>query len=538
MAGKNKKTSARYAFIALLVALFACVIAALLAAGRGMIAMNIFSLDDAKLNALNIALSVSAALVVIGVGTYAIMSPDSISGLFTARRVRYGANLLITLIAFLGIVFAVNFIAYQNPDLLGSPWDWTEDQSNTLAPETLQTLALLSKPVKATAFYTQNLSSQSAEDLLKKFKAVGKGNFDYEFVDPTRDPLRAHEAGITGDGKILLTMGEAKEVAAYASEQELVKALIRLISPEKRVIYFLQGHGEGGFEMGGELSYSTAKDTLESKNYVVETLNLLTTKDIPEDASLIVVAGPKKPVSQDEVNRLKAYVDGGGSLLVMEDPTPLTEFGKQTDPLNEYLKKDWGVTLNNDVVIDYVNTQNPLVAVSSNVGVHPITQNLTVDYIVILPQARSLTILGERENVKQTALLLTSEQSWGETELSSNAPAQFNEGKDAQGPLTLAVAAENTVTKGRVVVFGNSIFAADNGGFEAYGNGNIFINSVDWAAEQENLINLTVRERKFRVFTPPDNIWMIILIVLTVFGLPGLVALTGFFSWLARRSKG
>ena len=62
--------------------------------------------------------------------------------------------------------------------------------------------------------------------------------------------------------------------------------------------------------------------------------------------------------------------------------------------------------------------------------------------------------------------------------------------EDNPGPLTMAVAGENSSTSGRVVVFGNSFFAT-NEAFDAYGNGNIFVNSVDWAAEQENLINIT-----------------------------------------------
>jgi ABC-type uncharacterized transport system involved in gliding motility auxiliary subunit len=73
----------------------------------------------------------------------------------------------------------------------------------------------------------------------------------------------------------------------------------------------------------------------------------------------------------------------------MEDPVAVTEFGDSPDPLANYLTSDWGITLNKDIVIDLVNTQNPFQAVSSQIAQHPITQNLTQNYIVILPQARS-----------------------------------------------------------------------------------------------------------------------------------------------------
>jgi ABC-type uncharacterized transport system involved in gliding motility auxiliary subunit len=193
--------------------------------------------------------------------------------------------------------------------------------------------------------------------------------------------------------------------------------------------------------------------------------------------------------------------------------------------------------LNNDVVIDLVNTQNPFQAVSSQVGVHPITTNLTQNYIVILPQARSISIGEQKENVTQTAIILTTDQSWGETELVANESPAFTEGKDTPGPLNLAVAGENTATKGRVVVFGNSVFASDQV-FDAYGNGNIFINSVDWAAEQENLLNITPREPTLRTYTPPTQGRFIIMVITSVLVLPGLVVFAGVSSWLARRRKG
>ncbi len=542
MAGKNKNQNAQYALIALIVALAACISTALIGAVKGVLALEMFSLDESTLNTVNIIFQVSIALIFIGLAVYAILVPDKIRRFLSGRQARYGSNSLIMIVAFLGIVFAVNYLAYQNPDFLGAPWDFTEDQSNTLTPETLQTLASLPAKVTATGFFTDNLSSSEAGDLLKRYKENSNGKFEYSFVNPDLDPIAAREAGITGDGKILLQMGETKEIASYADESEITKALIRLISPEKRVVYFLQGHGEAPLDFSDtQAAMTIAKETLESKNYTVSELNLLNTKEIPEDAELIVIAGPMKPLTSDEVNRLKTYVDNGGALLVMQNPIPVTEFGNSPDPLNEYLTNDWGISFNNDLVIDFVNTQNPLQAVSSNVGFHPITQNLTQNYIVILPQARSLSITGEKENITQTALLLTTEQSYGETNLNlgedSSFTPEFNQGEDIQGPLNLAVAAENSATNGRVVVFGNSLFATDDV-FDVYGNGNIFVNSVDWAAEQEDLINLTFREPKIRTFTPPGNLQFILIIVMAIFVLPGAVVLAGITSWIARRRKG
>ncbi len=533
MAGKKKNPYAKYAIIGLLVALLACVSTGLVGMAKVLVSMKMFTLENT--DGLNLALQISLGVLVLGIAAYAIMSPDSIRRFFTGRQARYGSNSLILAIAVLGIIFVVNYLVFNNPQ----SWDLTEDKSNTLADETLQILATLPEKVTATAFYTASLDSSSADEILLKFKTNSNGKFDYSFVDPDINPAAAREAGITGDGKILLQMGETKEIASFVSEEELARTMIRLISPEPRAVYFLQGHGEPGIETGGEISYSIAKSTLETKNYTVGTLNLLSAGEIPVDALAIIIAGPTKPLSTREVNLLKTYVDGGGSLVVMEDPRFFTEFGEAPDPLAAYLVSEWGISLNEDLIIDYSGvTQNALDAASLQYNTHPITQNLNQQYIVILPQARSISIATVSDQVVATPLLNTSENSWGETsELLADQNPEFDETTDLPGPLTMAAAGENNTTSGRVVVVGNSLFATDEI-FDAYGNGNLFINSVDWAAEQEDLLSIPPRETTTRAFLPPTQGRFLFLVIMVVFVVPGMVVFAGVYSWFTRRKRG
>lgn len=533
MAKKPQNTAEKYAFIPLIVAAIACVSAVLVGLFKGAQGLGIFTPTNP--NVWNIALEISVGLIVVGLAAYALMTPDTVRRFFSGRQARYGSNSLILSLAFIGILVVANYLAFKNP----KTWDFTEDKSNTLAPETLQILATLPQKVHATAFYSANLPKDTADQLLKKFKTNSNGKFDYEFVDPDTNPVAAREAGVTGDGKILLTMGQQKEISSFASETELTRTMIRLVSPGARAVYFLQGHGEPTLDSGGDAtnSFSTAKSTLESKNYTVNALNLAQDKKIPDDALAIVIAGPKKPITDQEASLLKDYVDKGGSLVVLEDPIQFTEFGTSPDPLANYLATDWGITLNNDVVIDLVNTQNPFEAVSSQYSTtHPITMNMTQKYIVILPEARSISIKNP-ENVTDTPIILTTDQSWGETNLVANETPKYDAETDFIGPLTLAAAGENSTTKGRVVVFGNSLFATDQF-FNSYGNGNIFVNSVDWAAEQENIINITPREPIARTFQPPTSLGLVGILIFSVFLLPGAVVVAGISSWISRRRRG
>ncbi len=539
MARKKKNPAARYAVIGLVVAIIACISSGLIGATKGMIALEMFPGQNTE--TLDLALQISLGLIVVGLAAYAIMTPDTIRRFISGRQARYGSNSLIMTLAFAGIIIVVNILVYQNPDFLGAPWDFTEDKSNTLAPETLQALATLPEKVTATAFYSISLNRSSAEELLSKFKVNSQGRFDYTFIDPDQNPIAAREAGITGDGKIMLQMGEHKEIASFASETDLTRALIRLISPDERVLYFLEGHGEAGIkgDNQNQIAYSIAAETLQSKNYTVNTLNLLSSNKIPEDALAIIIAGPQKPLSDGEVTLLGKYLDEGGSLVVMENPTAVTEFGDAADPLAGYLEKNWGITLNNDIIFDF-SSQQPLNAISSYANQHPITQNLSQNYSVIMPQARSIAISQPApDGVTLTPLISTSENSWGETQLSGdpNEQYKYDEGVDFIGPLNMAVAGENTNTKGRMVVFGNSIFASDEV-FDVYGNGNMFVNSVDWAAEQEDLINITPRQQVTRTMKQIQNWQFIAIILLSIIVLPGAIIFMGISSWLTRRRRG
>lgn len=533
MDDRQQTTTRKYSVLALVFALLACIATFFLGIMRGLFSMQMFSgLQAEELNRYLIA---SVGLIVLGLATYAILEPDRVRRFFTGRQARYGSNSLIMTLAFLGILIVGNVLAFQNPVKVR---DLTEDKVNTLSPELASALETLPQNVTATAFFSQNSSTESAETLLSNIKANSNGKFDYTFVNPDRDPQAALNAGITGDGKILLQMGDHKEIVAFVSETEILKGLLRLLNPGNNVVYFLTGHGEPDVEQPGEAALTRAKSTLESKNYTVKTLNLLAENEIPEDATVIVIAGPKKPVSQDEVKLLQDYLASGGSLIVMENPIPLTQFGDAADPLADLLAEDWGISFDNDVVIDLNSPQPTTAAAAYYDAGHPVTINMN-NLVTFFPFSRSLQMSGTKEGITLTPLIQTNERSWGETDFQSlTGGGQVGLDTDERpGPLTLAIAGENSSTGGRVVVFGTSTFAADQF-FDAYGNGDMFVNSVDWTSEQEDLANITPRTPTERTFNIPGQFQWIMILLGSVFVIPGLVVLAGISTWLTRRRQG
>lgn len=530
---KKQKTTARFAIVGTVLAVVGCVATGLLAILQGTIALKLFT--PAKPEAVPQWMGISAGVLVLGLALHAILDPAGVRRFLTGRQARYGSNALVMSLAFVGVLVVVNVLVYQNPHT----WDFTEGKQHTLAPQSIQALATLPQKVTAIAFFSTQSSTDTAKQLLTDFKSSSSGKFDYRFVDPNADPVLARTYGVTGDGKIVLTMGKLTETASFADENSITQAMIRLISPETRVIYFLTGHGEPDINGSDVTSLSRARETLESKNYTVKTLNLAAANKIPDDAKAIVVAGPSDPLLDQEITQIRSYVNKGGSLILLEDPTPFTKIGDQPDPLAKYLADDWGITLQNDVVIDLTSNQ-PFNAISASYSASAaVTQHLTS--VSIMPQARSLAIAKALPPaVTVTPLVMTSQQSWGETDLASLQSTQqiaFDAAVDFPGPLTLAASAENSTAKSRVVVFGNSVFAT-NKAFDAYANSDVFTNSVDWAAQQGTLINITPRTPVVRTFNPPAQIPFIAILLGSVILIPGLVLVAGISTWLARRRQG
>ena len=500
---------------------------------RAFAAVELYTPPDVEL--LNRILIIAASVFIIGFAVYALLDPERVRKFLTGRQVQYGSNSLILFIAFTGILIAINMLVEQYPQR----WDVTEDKQHTLAPETIQVLQSIPEPVYATAFYSIRLNTESAGDLLEDFKANSDGNFDYQFMDPDSNPVLVNQLGITGDGKILLQMGENQEIVTFASERELTGGLIRLLNPDKPVLYFLTGEGEHDIDNPGEASYTRVRQVLESKNYVVNTLNLQAQNTIPEDARAIVVAGPLVPLTENSVATIHSFLDAGGSLLFLSNPVPLTEFGESPDLLAEYLASDWGILLNNDIVIDPNSTASAFFAVAAQYAFHPITDKMQ-GVAAIFPLSRSITIDSENTDAVLTELVFTLDQSWGETDfnaLEQQQVPEFNEGVDLFGPMVLAVAAEKNSTDSRVVVFGSSSFAQD-GNFDFSGNGDMFVNAVDWLAEQESLIGLTEGDTTVRTFNPPGSLQFILTVVSAICVIPLAIIAAGFYAWFRRRQRG
>lgn len=498
-------------------------------AGAGFLSIAAALLTYLLTRELDLRVEVLLVLGVVLLAVAAVSRPEMVRTALTGRTARYGSNLGVFVVAFMGILALLNFLSDRHHRRM----DLTEMGEYTLSPQTVQILSGLTEPVSITAFFIEgDPQQQELQDILTEY-AYRTEKISYEFIDPDVEPFVAQQYGITSYGTIVFESGGRRQDIFAADEQDITGAILKVSRDTQKVVYFLTGHGErdpGGYEQSG---YSEMRDALERDNYVVSTLNLAISSTVPADASALIVAAPRSPLLEQETEAIKAYLEDGGKSLVLQEP------GAEVD-LGEILRR-WGVEYGDDVLIDPERAlfgMDPLSPVVDRFAFSEITKDLPG---VVISTARSVTRTVEQpEGLSVMPLVESSESSWGETnfEALSRQEAQFDAGEDPPGPLAMVMSVEAEGAEGeepntRLVVCGDADFGA-NSGLTFGGNGDLFLNAVNWLAEEEELISIRPK--------PPVSRAMILSPVeirfiqySSVIFLPAAVLVVGAVIWWRRR---
>ena len=501
-------------------------------------AAAVLAVVEGRLGAPSLVALILAALSA-GVALY--LGPEPIRERVRARPVAFGANAALASLAFVGIMVLLNILAARH----SWRWDVTAERRFSLAPQTLEILRNLPQPVEALAFFSQNFqfARQDAEDLLSQYQHYSGGKFSYRFIDPVAQASLARQWGVTRDGTILFVMGDRRQEVTLYNEQEFTSALVKLLRTTQPKVYFLAGHGERDINEEGDNGYAQVRRALEREGYQVASLNLAVTATVPADAAVVVLAGPRRPLLDREVEALQRYLNAGGRMLIALDPAFQIE-GEGTAAAVNRVFAEWGMAFREDVVVDPASAMftDPLTPLSSRYGFSPITAKLG-NIATAFPAARSIEEAGSApERFRVTRLVETTPSSWSETDLAGLRQA-LNQGRlpasagKKMGPLALAVAVEQVNGKGRLVLVGDADFAANVnvGANLPFANLDLFVNAINWLSESEQLMGLrqSPTSPTRALAATPAQIRTVFLIA--VVAMPLAVLAAGAAVWWGRR---
>ena len=505
-----------------------------------------------------------ASLVLYGAGQW-----RQVARAFERRQTRYGTLAGTSVVLVLAIIVALNYVlARQN-----TRWDLTAAQQYSLSDQTQRVLEGLESPVRILVF-ARTQEFPRYRDRLGEY-AYLSSQVTVDYIDVDRQPLLARQYEVQSYGTIVFDYGGRVERVTSDAEQDLTNGLITVVEGVQQTVYFLEGHGEKEHTGADRDGYSTVSSALGLDNFDVESLVLAQQSAVPEDATVVVVAGPQTDLLPGEVEALRVYLDRGGKLLVLIDP-PSDSAAPEPEGLLGLLR-EWGIEPGTDVVVDASGMGQLLgadasVPVVANYPFHPITEGFNL--LTAYPLARSVSAATGNPNGRVAqSFLETSAQSWAEAdvdELATDRVEMDEEAGDRPGPVTIGMAVsapapapsvepamtstdadgggpdteddepdaedvepDATPPETRLVVIGDSDFAT-NGVVGIPGNRDMFLNTVNWLAQQENLISIRARDPEDRRLTLTADgqrrlFWLSLVLV------PGFVLSTGVYTWWRRR---
>ena len=521
--------------------------------------------------------------IVMGIGLLvlvvdAAISFDAVRFAVFGRRGRYGLNTAIVLIAFVAIAVVLNFVIYWavgRPDPPGFlRVDTTSTKQFIVSDQTLNTLKNLREPIEVIAFFRRNTPQRQAawratEDLLSEFRRRSTVQpLTFRLVDPELEPNVATEYGVTQFPSLAIEATDSRRTEVIPglnpnqgpnvfSEQDIITGLLVVNQIKQKTIVFISGHAVRDLlddTRGGD-GYSLAASSLVRENYAIgnETMQELGQRLQTNDPDLfpaaVVFAGPTNDMTETEEGILLEYSRRGGSILLLLEPETAP------DSFKGFLSR-YGVGIGDGTVVDTASyvAPNPtflqIKNTNSQLPEHPLTEDFDVLYMPgatsfsysIDPQTIPLTDEGI-PYVRLELVAISTLNSWAETDI-ENIAFQVDEDKGGPHPVAVSVEAvseiggsprrvDDQLIGTQMVLIGDTDFAS-NAYFGSARNGDLFVNAVNYLADDYELISLRPKTVAFRelVLTESERNfvrwsgWLL---------MPILVALAGIWAWWRRR---
>lgn len=448
---------------------------------------------------------------------------------FRSERKIRSLHAFLQVVLAITLLFFINYLAATHFTRI----DLTKEKRFSLSPETLAHLEQMEETVHIYLTSTEETQEEdirvifeNLKNLLREYEYASRrsreGRIIVEHIDVYRDRTRARELtsqyGPLPENIVLVAHGnrrrqifmdeifliEKGKVTGFKGEQVISSAILEVISDQDARVYFSAGHGEMRIDSTHPVrGMSAFEQMLNQRGIQTGTIDLTTVSSLPEDARLVVVAGPTARFREAELQKLRRFQrDRDGGVILLLEPGAVNE-------LDPFLA-EWGIVADDMLLVDpgpdFQRGTGDLIV--RRFAEHPITSifpELQVSLLTGLP--RPIRIDEEKirdpESLQLTTLMTSSDSSWGDAGYREGDRAVFEEGRDMAGPLGIAVAGRRFVDGiagltlpnargGRIIVVGSADFASNNH-FHSYGNQFFMLNAVNWGMDRRASLNIPPR---------------------------------------------
>ncbi len=423
--------------------------------------------------------------------------------------------------------------------------DLTPTRALSLSPITRNVLAEVKAPLAVTVFFRRGEREQYT-GLLERLRAETP-DLRYELYDLDRYPERARSVGITQPGRAAIEYEGRRVVVPALPEEHLAGGILEAVRGRARHVAIASGHGER-VPSGEQTGLGRLMTALDAEGWRGDVVSL---RDgpLPPDTDVVLVAGPERDFSPDELQTLAAFLRDGGGVILLLDPAPL--------PNLTGLLASLGIRLGDDFVVDrerqVLATDGLAAVVEQFRRGNPISEpeRNPIGSGAVFPSARTVDVIGPVPGVAAESIAITGDTAWAMADAgrARRGEEPSKAARDVPGPHSVMVLAEagggaadgKPARRGRLIVIGDSDFATD-GYLDLLGNRDIALNAFAWAGGDEALAGARPKsvpevQRPLSPLVLTDAQARRLLTMVAVVQ-PGLVLVAGFVIVGLRRRRG
>ena len=327
------------------------------------------------------------------------------------------------------------------------------------------------------------------------------------------------------------------------TEEAFTNAIVEVTTKNKPKIYFINNH----IEYDATKYFSTIMNSMRDDANEVETLDILSTGNIPEDCDTLIISTLAEDITEFEKDKILEYINKGGEILLLNGPDIE---GKSLQNYQEILNQ-YGITIEEGVIFEG-NDSNMLYGypdfIIEEMQSSSLTEKLNMNLSICLADAASIKINEEKQeelNIEFEGLVYTSDKAFRRTDLSLNSSTRTNSDSE-EAELLIGAIINKTIdenNKSKLIIFGNELFASDMpisiSGYDLYisdlyNNADIVLNSIAYLNEREDTI--TIRKSYDSVTYTATELQHNIITAI-IFITPLVIIILGIIVWQVRRRK-
>ena len=456
----------------------------------------------------------------------------------------------VTVVLFIAAVIAFNAFAAALTGRFNLTGDLTKDRLFRLSGTTKDMLQELDEEIVITCFDAKKGSDTNLSELLKRYDA--SDHVQVRYLDLEANPGMVSEyaaKGITlSDNGLLIEAGERARgiswselygynsytggdgkihytLTTFKAEAKISSAIHQVCAEDDSTVFVTEGHGENVTDRLVEL--------VRDGGYAVQR-GVPGVDGIPADSAAVVIAGPERDFSPEEITLLEQYMKTGGNLMVLRSPAA----GSLAN-LDRYLS-EWGLLSDGTLVMEPSRQMESPVNIIPDFTMHMMNVYFSEhSSYLVLPVCGSLTLSSPGGRLTSPVLSSTSEAY---AKPFSEAASLKQEAGDLKGPFTLAATSEERITDAD----GNSriayVFMTDCSGFyadallanESLGNKSLVLRALSYMCDNGDVLEIPEKSLSNTRIAIPWSATLAVGIV-SIGVLPVLLILAGLAVFIRRR---